>query len=180
MIDFMRKFVHRLGVVLIACLAAVSAGCVTWEEHPGSRGTGKEDCEVAIFRAGPMVHRIVSTADQHEEYERIVKSELFTPPGHILRLLPGQYRITVFGFVRVWSDEFEVNLRAGHTYEDEVDLCYFGCGSTSNPFRMGHWIQDITTGEIISDVKYRCWTGDPRSWSSKKRIESMRFVPCRD
>jgi hypothetical protein len=180
MIDFMRRFVHRLGVVLIACLAAVSAGCVTWEEHPGSRGTGKEDAEVAIFRAGHRVHRIVSTADLHEEYERIVKSELFIPPGHILRLLPGHYRITVFGFERVWSDEFEVNLRAGHTYEEEADLCYFGCGGTwSNPFRMDHWIKDITTSLRVSDVKYRCWTGEP-SWSSKTRIESVRFVPCRD
>ena len=46
-----QRYMGRLRLLLVASLATVSVGCATWEDYRDSRGAGKADAEVAIFKA---------------------------------------------------------------------------------------------------------------------------------
>jgi len=176
MMALMGRYMGRLRLLLVASLATISLGCATWEDSRDSSGLGKANAEVAIFKAHlDNTRRIVSASDGRIEYQYDpAQTRALGFAAHPrVRLLPGQYTITV----KTWPSgslyEFEVDLKAGHTYEVQTDLCAFECISTGEPYRHDRWIQDLTTRERISDIVSECYLG-------KKRRRERRKVPCPD
>ncbi len=172
----MRKYIDRLRLLLVASVVIVCLGCGTWEDYRDSRGAGKADAEVAIFKAHLAdTRRIVSASDGHIEYQYNpeLKRTQRSAPHPPIRLLPGQYTVTAktwpFGSIY----EFDVDLKAGHVYKVETSLCNLECISNGEPYRHDRWIQDLTTGERISGVVSECYSG-------KKRQRERRKVPCPD
>ena len=175
MIAFMQRYMDRLCLILVASLAAASLSCTaTWEEYRGSRGAGKADEKVAIFKAHlDDTHRIVSASDERIEYQYdpAQKRTGWFDTHPLIRLLPGQYTITAKTWPFNSLNEFDVNLEAGHKYKVETSLCSFECVSAGKPYRHDRWIQDIKTGQRISDVVSECYLG---------KKNKRRKVPCPD
>ena len=176
MIALTRRYTGRLRILLVASLVTISLGCATWEDSRDSRGAGKANTEVAIFKAHlDNTRRIVGASDGRTAYQynpelkRTPKSDPHTP----VQLLPGQYTITTKTWPFGSTYDFEVDLKAGHIYVVETDLCSFECISTGEPYRHDRWIQDHTTGERISDIVSECYLG-------KKRRRERQKVPCPD
>ncbi len=176
MIALTRRYTGRLRILLVASLVTISLGCATWEDSRDSRGAGKANTEVAIFKAHlDNTRRIVSTSDERIEYQYDPAQTRI--PGLAehprIRLLPGQYTITAKTWPFGSLNEFEVDLKAGHIYKVETSLCSLECISTGKPYRHDRWIQDLTTRERISAVVSECY-------SKKKRKGERRKVPCPD
>ena len=176
MIALMRKYIGKLRLLLVAGLVTVSFGCGTWEDYRDSRGAGKADSEVAIFKAHlENTRRIVSASDGHIEYQYNPAQERtpWSATHPRVRLLPGQYTITAKTWPFNSLYEFEVDLKAGHIYKVETFLCNFECRSKGKPYRHDRWIQDLTTRERISGVVSECYL-------AKSRQKERRKVPCPD
>ena len=88
-----------------------------------------------------------------------------------IRLLPGQYTITAKTWPFGSLYEFEVDLEAGHRYKVETSLCSLECLRIGEPNRHDRWIQDLTTGERVSDTVSECYL-------AKTRQRERRRVPC--
>lgn len=166
----------KLRLFIIASLAAVSLSCATWKDYEESRGAGKPDGEVAIFKAHlENTHRIISAPDKRIEYQYdpAPTPTLGFSAHQRVRLLPGQYTITA----RTWPFgslvEFEVDLKAGHKYQVETALCSLECIAAGKPYRHDRWIQDLTTHERISGVVSECYLAKPRQGKRWR-------VPCPD
>ncbi len=176
MIAPMRKFIGRLRLLMVASLLGVSLGCASWEDYRDSRGAGRADAEVAIFKAHlENTRRIVSASDGHIEYEYnpAQKGAPWSATHPRIRLLPGQYTITAKSSPFGSLYELEVDLEAGHIYEVETFLCNFECILAGEPYRHDRWIQDLTTDKPVSGVDSECYLG-------KKRQRERRKVPCPD
>ena len=177
MIALFRRHVVRLRLVLAACIAIFGLGCVgTWEEYNDSRGAGKADSEVAIFKAHlDNTRRIVSASDEQIEYQYDpVQAQAPWSAGHpLIRLMPGQYKISVNTWPFGTQFEFEVDLKAGHKYKVETYLCNFECRKDGKPYRHDRWIEDITAHEPVSGVVSECYF-------AKARQRERRKVPCPD
>ncbi len=176
MIALMRIFMGKLRVLLVASLATVSLGCATWENYSDSRGAGKADAEVAVFKAHlANTRRIVSASDERIEYQYnpAQTRTLWSAAHPRIRLLPGQYTITAETWPFGSLYEFEVDLKAGHKYKVETFLCTFECLRNGKPYRHDRWIQDLTTRKRISTVVSECYLANQR------RGEKQR-VPCPD
>ena len=170
----MRRYVGRLGLLLVASLATVSLGCATWEDYGDSRGAGKAKAEVAIFKAHlANTRRIVSTPDGRVEYQydSAQKRTMWSAQHQRIRLLPGQYTVTAKTWPFGSLYDFEVDLKAGHTYKVETSLCTFECLRAGKPHRHDRWIQDLTTHERITGVVSECYL-------AKQRRGERRKVPC--
>ena len=164
----------RLRLLLVASLVTASYGCATWEDYRDSSGVGKPDAEVAIFKAHlDNTRRIVSASDGRIEYQyNPTQKQTPWPAAHQrIRLLPGQYIITAKTWPFGSLYEFEVDLKAGHTYKVETFLCNFECRGKGKPYRHDRWIQDLTTHEPISGVVSECYLAKPRG-------AERRRVPC--
>ncbi len=141
-----------------------------------SRDAGEVNAEVVIFNVHQdSTRQIVSASDGSIEYHysQKLKRTKRSDPHIPIQLLPGQYIITAKTWPFGSLYEFEVDLKAGHTYVLETDLCGFECISTGEPYRHDRWIQDLTTGERISDIVSECYLG-------KKRRRERQKVPCPD
>ena len=137
---------------------------------------GEVNAEVAIFNVHQdNTRQIVSASDGRIEYhynQKLKRTKQKDP--HIpIQLVPNQYKITVKTWPFGTLYEFEVDLKAGHTYVLETDLCAFDCISTGEPYRHDRWIQDLTIGDRISDIVSECYLG-------KKRRRDRQKVPCPD
>ena len=174
---------ERISSVESECYLAKPRGaerrrvpCPAKEDDHDSGGAGKANAEVAIFKAHlPNTRRIVSASDGRIAYQHNpeMKATQRSDPHSLIQLLPGQYTI----MTKTWPFgslyEFEVDLKAGHIYGVETDLCSWECISTSEPYRHDRWIQDLTEGERISTVVSECYLG-------KKRQRERQKVPCPD
>ncbi len=146
------------------------------EDTRGAGDAGEVNAEVAIFNVHQdNTRQIVSASDGRIEYhynQKLKRTKQKDP--HIpIQLVPDQYTITVKTWPFGTLYEFEVDLKAGHTYVLETDLCAFDCISTGEPYRHDRWIQDLTTGDRISDIVSECYLG-------KKRRRDRQKVPCPD
>ena len=172
----MWRYMGRLRLLLVACLATISLGCATWEDLRNSSGASKSNAEVAIFKAHlDNTRRIVSASDGRIEYQ--YDPSQTRPLGFSthprVKLLPGQYIITVKTWPFGSLYEFKVELKAGHVYKVETYLCSMECISKGKPYRYDMWVQDFTTRKRISDIVSECYLG-------KKRQRERRKVPCPD
>ena len=171
---FMRKYMGRLRLLLLASLATIIPGCATWEDHQDSGGAKKANSEAAIFKAHlDNTHRIVNASDGSVGYQYDpAQSRLLGFASHPrVRLAPGQYIITVKTWPFGSLYDFEVNLEAGHIYKVDTYLCSMECLSAGKPYRYDMWIQDFTTRERISEIVSECFLG-------KKRQRERRKVQC--
>ena len=146
------------------------------EDTRGAGDAGEVNAEVAIFNVHQdNTRQIVSASDGRIEYhynQKLKRTKQKDP--HIpIQLVPDQYTITVKTWPFGTLYEFEVDLKAGHTYVLETDLCAFDCISTGEPYRHDRWIQDLTIGDRISDIVSECYLG-------KKRRRDRQKVPCPD
>ncbi len=146
------------------------------EDTRGAGDAGEVNAEVAIFNVHQdNTRQIVSASDGRIEYhynQKLKRTKQKDP--HIpIQLVPNQYKITVKTWPFGTLYEFEVDLKAGHTYVLETDLCAFDCISTGEPYRHDRWIQDLTIGDRISDIVSECYLG-------KKRRRDRQKVPCPD
>ncbi len=176
MMALMRRYIGKLRLLLVATLATTIFGCATWEDHHDSSGAGKANPEVAIFKAHlENTFRIVRASDGHVEYpyDSAQTRALGFAAHPRVRLLPGQYTITVKTWPFGSLHELEVDLKAGHIYKVETYLCSMECLSAGKPYRRDMWIQDFTTRERISETVSVCYLG-------KKRGRERRKVPCPD
>ena len=170
------RYMGRLRLLLVASIATVSVGCATWEDYRDSRGAGKANAEVAIFKAHlANTRRIISTSDGRIEYQYnpAQKRTMWSAQHPRIRLLPGQYTITAKTWPFGSLYEFEVDLKAGHKYKIQTSLCSLECTTVGKPYRHDRWIQDLTTRERISDVVSECYKAKPRRGERRK-------VPCPD
>ena len=172
----MWRYMGRLRLLLVASLATISLGCATWEDSRDASGVSKANAEVAIFKAHlDNTRRIVSASDGRIEYQydpaQTRPLGFSTHPR--VKLLPGQYIITVKTWPFGSLYEFKVDLKAGHIYKVETYLCSMECISAGKPYRYDMWIQDFTTRKRISDIVSECYLG-------KKRQRERRKVPCPD
>ena len=148
-------------------------------DEKGDRDTqsaGEADAEVAIFKAHPdSTRRIVSTTDKRLEFQYNPKRKRTPRSGQfeLIQLLPGRYTITAETWPFGSLYDFEVDLKAGHVYQVETYLCNLDCISNGEPYRHDRWVQDLTTGERISDIVSECYLG-------KKRQRKRQRVPCPD
>jgi len=169
-----QKYMSKLRIVVVASLLAVSLGCATWEDYHAASGAGKANAEAAIFKAHlENTHRIAKASDGHIEYQvdpdQTLALGLVAHPR--VRLLPGQYIVTIKTWPFGSLHDFEVDLQAGHVYQVETHLCSFECISSGKPYRYDMWIQDFTTRERISDIVSECY------WGEKRQRERQK-VPC--
>jgi hypothetical protein len=176
MIALELRYSDKLRLLLVASLVTVSLSCATWENYRDSRGAGKADAEVAIFKAHLTNTRRIDSASEGRieyQYNPEQKKAPWSVPHSRIRLLPGQYTITAKTRPFDSLYEFEVDLKAGHIYKVETFLCNFECRKNGKPYRHDRWIQDLTTRERISGVVSECYLG-------KKRQRERRKVPCPD
>ena len=172
----MGRYLGRFRLLVVAGVATLGAGCATWEDYRDSSGAGKAGSEVAVFKANVAdTRRIVSADDGRTEYQSDAapKGGLRSASHLRIRLLPGQYTVTAktwpFGSVY----EFDVDLKAGHTYKVETALCSLECLSAGKPNRHDRWIEDLTTRERVSVVVSECYL-------AKQRRGERRRVSCPD
>ncbi|MDJ0860612.1 MAG: hypothetical protein QNJ82_00055 [Gammaproteobacteria bacterium] len=170
----MGRYLGRFRLLVVAGVATLGAGCATWEDYRDSSGAGKAVAEVAVFKANVAdTRRIVNADDGRTEYQSDAapKGGLRSASHLRIRLLPGQYTVTAktwpFGSVY----EFDVDLKAGHTYKVETSLCSLKCLSAGTPNRHDRWIEDMTTRERVSAVVSECYF-------AKQRSGQRRRVPC--
>jgi hypothetical protein len=155
---------------------AGAVAAIVEEDNRDSRSAGEANAAVAIFKANmDNTQRIVSASDGRIEYQYNPELKLTkrSDPHPLIQLHPGPYGITAKTWPFGSLYEFKVDLKAGHIYEIETYLCSFECLSIGEPYRHDRWIQDLTTGERISEVVSECYLG-------KKRQKERRKVPCPD
>ena len=146
------------------------------EDSRDAGDAGEVNAEVVIFNVHQdNTRQIVSASDGSIEYHynQKLKRTKRSDPHIPIQLQPGPYTITAKTWPFGTLYEFEVDLKAGHTYVLETDLCAFDCISTGEPYRHDRWIQDLTTGDRISDIVSECYLG-------KKRRRDRQKVPCPD
>jgi hypothetical protein len=169
-----QSYMSKLRIMVVASFLAVSLGCGTWEDYRAASGAGKANEEAAIFKAHlENTYRIVRASDGSVEYQvdpdRTLALGLVAHPR--VRLLPGQYTVTIKTWPFGSFHDVEVDLQAGHMYQVETYLCSFECISSGKPYRYDMWIQDFTTRERISDIVSECYLGE-------KRQRERQKVPC--
>ena len=155
---------------------AAKANAETARDEEGFRESVcavKANPELAVFKAHENnVRRIVSVSEgvKYQYDPELKRTKRSSDPELLIALPPGPHTITVSTWPFGTLYDFEVDLKGGHTYEVQTDLCAFECISVGEPYRHDRWIQDLTTRKRISDIVSECYLGKKKSRRERRKV----------